>query len=376
MKQYMNNTQVAEQVLCHVKNATTDQGDKVWREPVENYCSEKRFQNERTLLKQSLIAICPSASLVKRGDFMTQNVAGIPLIVVRGQDQKVRAFINACRHRGTQLVSESGCKKAFVCPYHGWVYSLDGRLQAIPHEQGFPGFDKSEHGLVEVNVFEQCGLIFVKQDAETQTANPLDGLPTLLQPSQVIINKNEATVAANWKIYLESFLEGYHIKFAHPDTFYPFGYDNLNIIEFCGPHARVTFPFRRIESLIDVKPSERDVSGRLTYVYHIFPNVIVTVLSHHTNVIILEPVDLCTTRTTVYQLTNPTKDGEQQTALEAAKRDLSFVTETGALEDLALVRSIQQSIDSGANDAFTFGHFEPAIAHFHQHLSEKLIELT
>ena len=376
MKQYMNNIQVAEKILYHVKNATTDRGDKVWREPVENYCSEKRFQNEQTLLKQSLIVICPSASLVKRGDFITQNVAGVPLIVVRGQDQKVRAFINACRHRGTQLVSETGCKKAFVCPYHGWVYSLDGRLQAIPHEQGFPGFDKSEHSLVEVNVFEQCGLIFVKQDAETQTANPLEGLPTLLQPSQVIINKNEATVAANWKIYLESFLEGYHIKFAHPDTFYPFGYDNLNIIEFCGPHARVTFPFRRIESLIDVKPSERDVSGRLTYVYHIFPNVIVTVLSHHTNVIILEPVDLCTTRTTVYQLTNPTKNGDKQTALEAAKRDLSFVTETGALEDLALVRSIQQSIDSGANDVFTFGHFEPAIAHFHQQLSEKLMGLT
>ena len=376
MKQYMNNIQVVEQVLCHVKNATTDQGDNVWREPVENYCSEKRFQNERTLLKQSLIAICPSASLVKRGDFITQNVAGVPLIVVRGQDQKVRAFINACRHRGTQLVSETGCKKAFVCPYHGWVYSLDGRLQAIPHEQGFPGFDKSEHGLVELDVFEQCGLFFVKQDAETQTANPLEGLPTLLQPSQVIINKNEATVAANWKIYLESFLEGYHIKFAHPDTFYPFGYDNLNIIEFRGSHARVTFPFRRIESLIDVKPSERDVSGRLTYVYHIFPNVIVTVLSHHTNVIILEPVDLCTTRTTVYQLTNPTKNGDKQTALEAAKRDLSFVAETGALEDLALVRSIQQSIDSGANDVFTFGHFEPAIAHFHQQLSEKLMGLT
>ncbi|WP_293762737.1 SRPBCC family protein, partial [uncultured Paraglaciecola sp.] len=368
--QYMNNTQVAEQVLCHVKNATTDQGDKVWREPVENYCSEKRFQNELSILKQSLIAICPCASLAKRGDFITQNVAGVPLIVVRGQDNKIRAFINACRHRGTQLVSESGCKKAFVCPYHGWVYRLDGKLQAIPHEQGFPGFDKSEHGLVEVNVFEQCGLIFVKQDATAQTANPLEELPTFLQPSQIIINKNEATVSANWKIYLESFLEGYHIKFAHPDTFYPFGYDNLNIIEFCGPHARVTFPFRRIESLIDVEPSERDVSGRLTYVYHIFPNVIVTVLSHHTNVIILEPVDLRTTRTTIYQLTNPTKDGDQQGALEAAKRDLSFVTETGAMEDIALVRSIQKSIESGANDAFTFGHFEPAIVHFHQQLSK------
>ena len=370
MTQYMSNTQIAEQVLHHVKNATTDQGDTVWREPVENYCSEKRFQNELSILKQSLIAICPCASLAKRGDFITQNVAGVPLIVVRGQDNKIRAFINACRHRGTQLVSESGCKKAFVCPYHGWVYRLDGKLQAIPHEQGFPGFDKSEHGLVEVNVFEQCGLIFVKQDATAQTANPLEELPTFLQPSQIIINKNEATVSANWKIYLESFLEGYHIKFAHPDTFYPFGYDNLNIIEFCGPHARVTFPFRRIESLIDVEPSERDVSGRLTYVYHIFPNVIVTVLSHHTNVIILEPVDLRTTRSTIYQLTNPTKDGDQQGALEAAKRDLSFVTETGAMEDIALVRSIQKSIESGANDAFTFGHFEPAIVHFHQQLSQ------
>jgi hypothetical protein len=79
---------------------------------------------------------------------------------------------------------------------------------------------------------------------------------------------------------------------------------------------------------------------------------------------------LRTTRTTIYQLTNPTKDGDQQGALEAAKRDLSFVTETGAMEDIALVRSIQKSIESGANDAFTFGHFEPAIVHFHQQLSK------
>jgi phenylpropionate dioxygenase-like ring-hydroxylating dioxygenase large terminal subunit len=376
MKQFMSNTQVAEKVLCHIKNATTDQGDKVWREPVENYCSEKRFQSELTLLRRSLIAICPSASLVKIGDFLTQNVAGIPLIVVRGQDQKIRAFINACRHRGTQLVSEPGCKKAFVCPYHGWIYRLDGQLQAIPHKQGFPGFEKSEHGLVEVNIFEQYGLVFVQQEPAVEATNPLEGLPTLLQPGQIIISRNETVVEANWKIYLESFLEGYHIKFAHPDTFYPFGYDNLNVIELCGSHARVTFPFRRIESLIDVKPSERDVSGRLTYVYHLFPNVIVAVLSHHTNVIVLEPVDVRSTRTTIYQLTNPAKDTEQQAALEAAKRDVSFIGETGALEDLALVKSIQKSIDSGANSVFTFGHFEPAIVHFHQHLSERLMGLT
>ncbi|GAC18041.1 aromatic ring-hydroxylating oxygenase subunit alpha [Paraglaciecola arctica] len=375
MKEYMSNAEVAERVLRHVRDGTTDQGDQIWREPVANYCSEQRFQNELALIKQSPIAICPSAALAKAGDFITQNVAGVPLIVVRGQDKKIRAFKNACRHRGTQLVSGSGCKKAFVCPYHGWVYRLDGRLQGIPHEQGFPGFEKSEHGLSEVKVFEKCGLVFVQQGGNSKTENLLEGLPVLLQQHHTIISKNEATIEANWKVYLESFIEGYHIKFAHPETFYPFGYDNLNIIEFCGPHARVTFPFRRMESLTDVTPSQRDVSGRLTYVYHLFPNVVVTLLSHHTNVIILEPVDINTTRTTLYQLTNQTIDGDQQVALEAAKRDMSFVAQTGALEDLALVRGIQKSINSGANDAFTFGYFEPAIVHFHQHLGAQLNEL-
>lgn len=372
----MNDAEIADQILSHVEKGTTDQGDEVWREPVENYCSETRFQNELSLLKQSLVAICPSSALAKMGDFITQNVAGVPLIVVRGQDNKIRAFKNACRHRGTQLVSESGCKKAFVCPYHGWVYRLDGRLQAIPHEQGFPGFDKSEHGLSQVKVFEKCGLIFVQQDGGNGAENLLDGLPVLLQQHQTIITKNEATIEANWKVYLESFLEGYHIKFAHPETFYPFGYDNLNIIEFCGPHARVTFPFRRIENIKDVKPNKIDVSGRLTYVYHLFPNVVVTVLSHHTNVIIIEPVDVRTTRSTIYQLTNQTKDGDQQAAIEAAQRDMNFVSQTGAQEDLALVSSIQKSINSAANDVFTFGYFEPAIVHFHQQLSTQLKEIT
>jgi hypothetical protein len=73
----MNIVQVTEQALCHVKNGTTDQGDNVWREPVENYCSEKRFQNELTLLKRSLMAICLS----------------VPFIIVREQDHKIRAFI-------------------------------------------------------------------------------------------------------------------------------------------------------------------------------------------------------------------------------------------------------------------------------------------
>lgn len=82
---------------------------------------------------------------------------------------------------------------------------MDGRLQAIPYEQCFSGFDKSEHGLVEVNFFEQCGLVFVQQDTPTQVKNPLERVSTLLQPSQMIIGKNEATVEANRQFILKFF---------------------------------------------------------------------------------------------------------------------------------------------------------------------------
>ena len=141
------------------------------------------------------------------------------------------------------------------------------------------------------------------------------------------------------------------------------------MIEFSGRNSRVTYPFRRIEKLADVPASERRVEGRLTYVYHLFPNALVTVLSNHTNLVVLEPVAPNRTRMLAWALTNVAGNAE---AIEAAKRDANFVNQTGAAEDLAVVTGIQSSIDSGANDFFTFGHFEPAIVHFHRHLGAAL----
>jgi phenylpropionate dioxygenase-like ring-hydroxylating dioxygenase large terminal subunit len=177
-------------------------------------------------------------------------------------------------------------------------------------------------------------------------------------------------VPANWKIFLEGFLEGYHIRPAHPQTFYPYGYDNLNVVERMGPHSRITFPFRRIEALAEVKPEDRRVDGLLTYVYHLFPNVLITVLSRHTNVVILEPLAIDRTRQITYTLTNG--GGDDPEALAEAKRDAGFVGNTGAQEDRAVVHAIQRGLASGANEAFTFGKFESAIVHFHQTLTAAL----
>jgi phenylpropionate dioxygenase-like ring-hydroxylating dioxygenase large terminal subunit len=370
----MSDQEVAARVLAHVRDGTTDRSDEVWREPVANYLSAERLQREIGVLRQTPIAFCPSAALPEKGSFVARDAGGTPLLVVRGDDGRVRAFRNACRHRGTPVAEGSGCASVFVCPYHGWAYRLDGALKSVTHAEGFPGFDLGANGLVAVRADEVLGLVFITQDQRASSNGdaaftaPWDGLPELVAPTQELLHSNSGEVAVNWKVYLEGFIEGYHIRPAHPKTFFPYGYDNLNIIERCGRNARITFPFRRIEKLASVPPAERRVDGLLTYVYHLFPNVLVTVLSHHTNIVVLEPLALDRTRVVLYTLANR---GDASTT-EAAKRDAEFVNQTGGAEDLALVLAIQRSIGSGANDVFTFGEYEGLIAHFHRNLTAAL----
>lgn len=365
MQGFLSDQAVAARILDHVRNGTTDVGDEVWREPVENYRTEKRLRSELDVLRRSTVPFCPSAALSKPGSYLARNAAGVPVLVVRGQDGRVRAFKNACRHRGAEVASGNGCAKSFVCPYHGWTYGLEGRLRHIPHDQGFPGLDKNEHGLAELFAEERAGLVLVNQSGEPGSHDPTEGLGSLFSADQELIATFATEVDTNWKVSLEGSLEGYHIRYGHHDTFYPYGYDNLNVVETCGRNSRVTFPFRRIEKLEDIASDERHVEGRLTYIYHLFPNTLVAVLSHHVNLIMLEPLGVDRTMMVAYSLANT---GGDPTAREEAKRDAEFVNTTGATEDLALVESIQRSIGSGANEFFTFGHFESAIIHFHRHL--------
>lgn len=371
MKPAMDDQSVAQRVLDHIAKGTTDLGDTVWREPVANYRSPDRLKAEmEQVLRRSPIPFCPSAALPEVGSYIAREAAGVPLIVVRGVDGKVRAFRNACRHRGMQVAEGSGCARAFVCRYHAWTYNLEGMLRHIPHEEGFPGFDKEAHPLVPVTATERFGLVFVTQDEPARGGDPLEGLDKLIAPDQRLFATAERDFDVNWKIFLESFIEGYHIKSTHPESFLPYGFDNLNVIDLFGRNSRVTYPFQRIKKLAKVPPQERRVEGLLTYVYHLFPNVLITVLSRHTNVVILEPMGVDRTRQFTYTLTNG--GGDDPAAIAEAKRDAEFVGNTGALEDRAVVQAIQRGMASGANDAFTFGHFESAIVHFHRTLTATL----
>jgi phenylpropionate dioxygenase-like ring-hydroxylating dioxygenase large terminal subunit len=367
----MDDQSVAQRVLDHIANRTTDVGQDVWREPVANYRSEARLAAEiEQILKRSPTPFCPSAALPEAGSYVAREAAGTPIVVVRGTDGKVRAFRNACRHRGMQVANGAGCTRAFVCRYHGWTYNLEGALRHIPHEEGFPGFEKDAHPLVPVAAREHLGLVFVTQSEPVLGDDSLEGLGKLIGPDQRVFATAEREFEVNWKILLEGFIEGYHIKSTHPESFLPYGFDNLNVIDLFGPNSRVTYPFQRIKKLAKVPPQERRVEGLLTYVYHLFPNVLITVLSRHTNVVILEPLAIDRTRQITYTMTND--GGDDPEALAEAKRDADFVGNVGLAEDREVVQAIQRGLGSGANDAFTFGKFESAIVHFHQTLTASL----
>ena len=369
MKPLLDDASVAQRVLDHIANGTTDTGETVWREPVANYRSPERLQSEiERVLRRTPTPFCPSAALPEVGSWVAREAAGTPIVAVRGSDGVVRAFRNACRHRGMALVEGSGCSRALTCRYHGWVYNLAGELRHIPHEAGFPGLDKAAHGLVPVTACEHLGLVFVTQDEGGEGTLP--GLDRLLAPDQRLFATAERDFDANWKILLESFIEGYHIKSTHPETFLPYGFDNLNVIDRFERHSRVTYPFRRIARLEAVPPAERRVDGLLTYVYHLFPNVLITVLSRHTSVLVLEPLSVDRTRQFSYTLTNG--GGDDPVALAEAERDAAFVGTTGLMEDRAVVHAIQRGLASRANDAFTFGLYESAIVHFHSNLAAAL----
>ncbi len=364
MTQLADDPTVVQRILDHIDNKTTDLGNSTWREPVEHYRSEARFAAERDLvLRRYPVAFCPSVALPQAGSYVAHDAAGTPIVAVRGSDGEVRAFRNACRHRGTQLVDGAGCEKAFVCRYHGWTYGLDGRLRHVPHEHGFPGLDKSTRGLVPVEAAELHGIVFVTQDKPRVADACLDRLPPLIAPRYRLVGTNERDVPANWKILVEGFLEGYHIRSTHSETFYPVQFDNLNVVETFGRNNRVAYPYRAINKLRSVPPAARSADGTLTYVYHLFPNVMVATFPGRIFMIALEPLATDRTRFITYVLSD--RDEHDVEAQAALKRGADLL-DGGAAEDQEVACAIQRSLESGANEFFEFGLFEGAIGHFHR----------
>lgn len=179
-----------------------------------------RLELERILTRNWFMAGHVS-QIREPGDFFVSNFANESVIVVRGSDRKVKAFANVCRHRGSLVcLEQSGSVRKFECPYHGWMYDIDGNLTAARamHKE----FDRKAHGLNKVSVDVMGGLIFL---CLTDQPPSLKGAKRdLAEPFAMfdfdnlkVAAKKTYPIAANWKLAVENYQECYHCASAHAD---------------------------------------------------------------------------------------------------------------------------------------------------------------
>jgi choline monooxygenase len=383
----LDDVEIVRRVFAHIDAGTTDEGE-AWREPVENYLDPRRFTSELRLLRAMPSVFVPSATIPNAGDHVERAAFGVPLFAVRGRDGRARVFRNSCRHRGFALVEDAGCSQALVCRYHGWTYRLDGSLAHVPHADAFPDLDASTRGLVEVESCEVDGLIVVGGlDAiDASLHGPLDdalawlsdGTPwrDKLVPAQRLVFVESVLRPMNWKVLVEQFLEGYHLRSTHKDTFYPVQYDDLNVVETFGPNSRITFPYRNIERLRDRAESTWTVDARVTYLYQLFPNVMLATFPGLISMVVIDPVGIDHSTVTTYSMVRP--DIAEQAALDPSNylaSEGSFIAR-GLTEDNEMSEGVQRGLRSGANSFVEFGRHESAIGHFHATLDQRLARIS
>ena len=180
-------------------------------------------REEETLFHRSWIHVGHASRIPAAGDYLTYDIGGQSIIVMRAGAGRMHAFYNVCRHRGSQLLTEEGTVARIYCPYHGWTYDLDGNLVAARRSEKIAGFDRSCWGLRAVRLERMAGFLFVCLDEEAPSmSEAYPGLDEKLHACEpeieglVHVHRMTYDIACNWKIAVENYMEGYHVRTVHP----------------------------------------------------------------------------------------------------------------------------------------------------------------
>jgi choline monooxygenase len=312
-----------------------------------------------------------SEKVSRPGEYFTCSVAGEPIIVVRGADDKLRALSNVCRHRAGPVASGEGARRAFQCGYHGWTYDLNGHLIATREFEGVEGFSPAENCLPEFRAEVWNSLVFVNLDRNSVSLEIyLDDLPQRLEHRELgrmrFAARKDWEINCNWKVYVDNYLEGYHIPVVHPSL-------NREI-----DYSRYRTETRRNYS-IQHSPIRADRAERLriddnsdsneAQFFWIFPNLMLNVYpdNYSTNLIVPLGPERTLTIFEWYFL-----EPEREEVQENLRATISFSDEI-QLEDIAICEAVQRGLHSAT---YVNGRYcvkrENGVHHFHGLLAERL----
>ena len=360
-----------KETLRIAEEGTTHMVPEVMFNPTSKYTDPKRYEQEvQTLFREFPIIIGHRSDVAQDGDFITHDHFGVPIIVTRAQDGKLRAFLNVCRHRGARL-TDKPCGKArtLSCPYHAWTYGLDGALRGIPQAFGFDGVDKSKLGLVELPVFERFGMIWVvpsKQERDIEIDSWLAPMAEQLNGLDIgnmhLFKKWTLHKNMSWHFLVEAFQESYHFCYAHRDTACAGYLDNQSIHLNFNPHVRHAAPLPKALDLRDQDPETWDYRSNFMTQNYIFPANFVQVMTDHIYVHTIIPTGIDTCVFQCMMLIDEAPKTEKAERYFQKNYDLIRIVFE---EDFTIGEGIQAGLKTGANSDFVFGTYECGL-HFGQ----------
>ena len=340
--------------------------------PPEFYTSPEIFAAEmERVIRRNWYSVGHVAEIPNPGDYFRFDLAGEPLVIVRGRDGVVRALSAVCRHRWMTVVEGAGNTGTFSCPYHKWTYALDGSLMAAPLMDEAADFDRKNCSLPNFGCEVWQGIIFVNLDGKAAPLEPqLQPLAQELAPWKMdemeIIGRVEFDQAFNWKTLVDNFMEAYHHFAIHPETFerdYP-GADTT-IDPAAGPYAVLRIPHKGDELSATLFPpldGIPDKARRGFSVFNVFPAHIFAVLADSLIYYRMEIRSVEEFRLTAYLLVHPKSlDVPDVEVLKDLFRQATFAVHT---EDIAACEGATKGLKSRTAGPARLSHLEAAI---HQH---------
>lgn len=337
------------------------------------YTDAEVAERERaTVFTQNWLYAGRAEQVAGVGQFFTLSIAGEPILVVRGEDQKLRALVNVCRHRAARVMTEeAGCATKLRCPYHGWTYGLDGSLKGVPEFDGVANFTREANGLPELAVDTFGPFVFVHPGRPSQSlAEFLSPLADVLTPFKIGTLKFHGSksydLACNWKVYCDNYLDGgYHVHSIHPSLAPVLDYKNYKT-ELHRNFSVQSAPLKAPEQGEDASAAAVRTGTAAAYVW-VYPNFMINAYSGvmDTNLVLPLAPDRCRVVFDFFFAEGTmTPEGFAQSVR---------VADQVQAEDVGICEDVQRGLSSRH---FTAGRFsvrrEAGVYQFHRLLAEQV----
>jgi carnitine monooxygenase subunit len=376
--------QFAHRTLAHAKAGTIPLADQVMHIDTARYYDPARWQLEMDRVFRRLpLVFGMSAELREPNTYKAFEICGVNVLMVRGGDGTLKAFVNMCSHRGARLVEHgTGSARRFTCPYHAWSYDTAGALVGVFDRADFGPIDTSCLGLTELPVAERAGFIFGGvTPLDATSGEPLVDIDTYLGGYTSMLEQHDfangwyvgsqSATGPNWKVAYDGYLDFYHLPVLHKATFGA-EYPNKNICDAWGPHQRLTQPDDRILKLAERDESSWPTEMLLGGVWTIFPHISVATFDAGGPVCMISqllPGDDPDTSTTTQHFVAKFDPDEAPEGPDEARRlikeRMDFLLHVVQNEDYFTGVRIQKNVKTGAKQQFILGRNEGPVQRFH-----------